>query len=63
MSDENSSHDYFLASNLRYTIKGSVLVPLSAEMEYVKNYIFLQKMRNEDLFEFLRISMKLPKTV
>ena len=41
-----------LASNLRYTIKGSVLVPLSAEMEYVKNYIFLQKMRNEDLFEF-----------
>ena len=40
-----------LASNLRYTIKGSVLVPLSAEMEYVKNYIFLQKMRNEDLFE------------
>lgn len=41
-----------LASNLRYTIKGSVLVPLSAEMEYVKNYIFLHKMRNEDLFEF-----------
>ena len=41
-----------LASNLRYTIKGSVLVPLSAEMEYVKNYIFLQEMRNEDLFEF-----------
>ena len=41
-----------LACNLRYTIKGSVLVPLSAEMEYVKNYIFLQKMRNEDLFEF-----------
>lgn len=41
-----------LASNLRYTIKGSVLVPLSAEMEYVKNYIFLQEMRKEDILEF-----------
>ncbi len=41
-----------LASNLRYTIKGSVLVPLSAEMEYVKNYIFLQEMRKDDIFEF-----------
>lgn len=41
-----------LASNLRYTIKGSVLVPLRAEMDYVNNYVFLQKMRKADTFTF-----------
>lgn len=41
-----------LASNLRYTIKGSVLVPLRSEMDYVNNYVFLQKMRKEDAFTF-----------
>ena len=39
-----------LASNLRYTIKGSVLVPLSAEMEYVKNSIFLQTSKYRKAF-------------
>ncbi len=34
-----------LASNLRYTIKGDKLVPLSSEMTYVHNYILLQKKR------------------
>ncbi|NLL78221.1 MAG: sensor histidine kinase [Clostridiales bacterium] len=37
-----------LASNLRYTIKGGDLVPLRQEMEYVKNYIYLQKIRMDD---------------
>lgn len=32
-----------LASNLRYTIKGDTLVPLKQEMNYVNDYIFLQK--------------------
>lgn len=34
-----------LASNLRYTIKGGDLVSLKREMEYVRDYIYLQKMR------------------
>lgn len=41
-----------LASNLRYTIKGSNLVPLKQEMSYVKDYIFLQKIRMDDALTF-----------
>lgn len=37
-----------LASNLRYTIKGGDLVPLKKEMEYVNDYIYLQKIRMDD---------------
>ncbi len=37
-----------LASGLRYTIKGGDCVPLCQEMEYVKNYVLLQKMRMDD---------------
>ena len=37
-----------LASNLRYTIKGGDLVPLGREMEYVRDYIYLQKIRMDD---------------
>lgn len=39
-----------LAANLRYTIKSDTLVPLKQEMEYVNDYLFLQKIRmNESL--------------
>lgn len=41
-----------LASNLRYTIKGDTLVPLKQEMNYVNDYIFLQKIRMDDALEF-----------
>ena len=41
-----------LASNLRYTIKDGDLVSLKREMEYVTNYIFLQKMRRADTLQF-----------
>ncbi len=41
-----------LASNLRYTIKGSMMVPLKSEMDYVNNYIFLQKMRMQQALDF-----------
>lgn len=41
-----------LASNLRYTIKGDTLVPLKQEMDYVTDYIFLQKIRMDDALEF-----------
>lgn len=41
-----------LASNLRYTIKDGDLVSLNREMEYVTNYIFLQKMRRADTLQF-----------
>ncbi len=41
-----------LASNLRYTIKDGDLVSLKREMEYVTNYIFLQKMRRADVLRF-----------
>lgn len=41
-----------LASNLRYTIKDGDLVSLKREMEYVTNYIFLQKMRRTDILRF-----------
>lgn len=37
-----------LAASLRYTIKGGDLVPLRKEMIYVKDYIYLQKMRMDD---------------
>ena len=37
-----------LASNLRYTIKGNVMVPLRQEMTYTNNYVFLQKVRMGD---------------
>lgn len=41
-----------LASNLRYTIKSDTLVPLKREMDYVNDYIFLQKIRMDDALEF-----------
>lgn len=41
-----------LASNLRYTIKDADLVPLKREMEYVNNYVFLQKMRMDESLTF-----------
>lgn len=41
-----------LASNLRYTIKSDTLVPLKREMNYVSDYIFLQKIRMDDALEF-----------
>lgn len=41
-----------LASNLRYTIKGDTLVPVKKELDYVKDYIFLQKMRMDDALDF-----------
>ncbi len=41
-----------LASNLRYTIKDGDLVTLKREMEYVSNYIFLQKMRMDDALSY-----------
>lgn len=41
-----------LASNLRYTIKDGDLVSLKREMEYVTNYVFLQKMRRTDVLRF-----------
>ncbi|MCM1267281.1 MAG: sensor histidine kinase [Bacteroidales bacterium] len=41
-----------LASNLRYTIKGDTLVTLEREMNYVNDYIFLQKIRMDDSLEF-----------
>lgn len=41
-----------LASNLRYTIKDGDLVSLKREMEYVTNYIFLQKMRRGHALSF-----------
>lgn len=41
-----------LASNLRYTIKGDTLVPLKQEMDYVTDYIFLQKIRMDDALKF-----------
>lgn len=37
-----------LASGLRYTIKGGDCVPLAQEMDYVRNYILLLKMRMDD---------------
>ncbi len=37
-----------LAANLRYTIKGGDLVPFKRELEYVQNYIYLQKIRMDD---------------
>ena len=41
-----------LASNLRYTIKGNVMVPLRQEMNYTDNYVFLQKVRMGDALIF-----------
>ena len=41
-----------LASNLRYTIKSDTLVPLKREMDYVNDYIFLQKIRMDEALEF-----------
>lgn len=41
-----------LASNLRYTVKSDTLVPLKREINYVNDYIFLQKIRMDDALEF-----------
>ena len=41
-----------LASNLRYSIKGNVMVPLRQEMKYTDNYVFLQKVRMGDALIF-----------
>lgn len=40
-----------LASSLRYTIKGGDLVTLKKEMEYVLDYIYLQRIRMDDNLE------------
>ncbi|MCM1241231.1 MAG: sensor histidine kinase [Roseburia sp.] len=40
-----------LASSLRYTIKGGDLVMLKKEMEHVRDYIYLQKIRMDDNLE------------
>ena len=37
-----------LAANLRYAFKESVLVPVSLEVQYVRNYLLLLKARFED---------------
>jgi two-component system sensor histidine kinase YesM len=37
-----------LATNLHYTIKGADLVPLKRELQYVSDYIFLQKVRMDE---------------
>lgn len=41
-----------LASNLRYTIKAGDLVPLSAELQYLSNYVFLQQTRMGEALQF-----------
>lgn len=41
-----------LASNLRYTIKAGDLVPLSAELQYLSDYVFLQQTRLDDALHF-----------
>lgn len=41
-----------LASNLRYTIKAGDLVPLSAELQYLSDYVFLQQTRMGDALQF-----------
>lgn len=41
-----------LAANLRYTIKSDTLVPLKREMEYVNDYLFLQKIRMNEALAF-----------
>ena len=41
-----------LASNLRYTIKSGDLVPLSAELQYLSDYVFLQQTRLGDALHF-----------
>lgn len=40
-----------LASSLRYTIKGGDLVTLKKEMEYVRDYIYLQRIRMDNNLE------------
>lgn len=41
-----------LASSLRYTIKSDTLVSLKREMNYVNDYIFLQKIRMDEALAF-----------
>lgn len=41
-----------LASNLRYTIKAGDLVPLSAELQYLSDYVFLQQTRMGSALQF-----------
>lgn len=50
LNDQMKIYDMItsLASGLRYTIKGGDYVPLCQEMNYVENYIFLQKIRMEE---------------
>lgn len=56
VNDQQQIHKMItsLASNLRYTIKDGDLVTLKREMQYVTNYIFLQKMRREDTLVFTK---------
>lgn len=50
LNDQTKIYDMItsLASSLRYTIKGGDYVPLHQEMQYVENYILLQKMRMDE---------------
>lgn len=50
INDQDQIHEMVisLASILRYSIKGGDLVTLADEMEHVKKYIYLQKIRMED---------------
>lgn len=50
INDQDQIHEMIisLASILRYSIKGEDLVTLADEMEHVKKYIYLQKIRMDD---------------
>ncbi len=53
LNDQTELYDMLtsLASNLRYSIKGPNVVELKDELQYVDNYIMLQKIRMEDRLE------------
>ena len=50
VNDQTKIYDMItsLASGLRYTIKSGDCVPLCQEMNYVENYVLLQKMRMDE---------------
>jgi len=54
VNDQDQIHEMVisLASILRYSIKGGDYVTLADEMEHVKKYIYLQKIRMEDNLEY-----------
>lgn len=55
LNDQTKIYDMItsLASGLRYTIKGGDYVPLYQEMNYVENYILLQKMRMDERLQII----------